>query len=185
MREAAWAQLLRAFDDDPRRAAQGLQALIDKLVRLFEWRGCHEPGEAAFEVVGRVAEKLHQGAVLTTSVERYAGGFVNPIFHEYLRRQKKQQKMLDELPEAMGAGGADAEQEAQLICLDRCMEEQLSAQEREILLAFHAHDGARRIQTRRQLAESKQKTVNALRIETHRLRKRLRRCVEECLEAER
>ena len=184
MRDAAWAHLLRAFDEDPRRAAKRLQALIDKLVRIFEWRGCHEPSEAAFEVIGRVAEKLHQGAELTTTIERYAGGFVNPIFHEYLRRQKKEQKMLDELPQVMPMEEADAEKEGHLVCLDECMEQRLSAEEREILLTFHAHDGSRRIQTRRELAEAKNKTVNALRIETHRLRKRLRGCVETCLESQ-
>ena len=89
MSEVAWAELLKTFDEDPRKAAERLQGLIDKLVRIFEWRGCRESGEAAFEVINRVANKVHQGVELTTSIERYAGGFVTPIFHEYLRRQEE------------------------------------------------------------------------------------------------
>ena len=76
---------------------------------------------------------------------------------------------------------ADGEQEGHLICLDQCMDRELSKDEKELLLEFHAYDGAARIKTRRLMAEKRGKTVNALRIETHRLRKRLRRCVDNCL----
>ena len=68
------------------------------------------------------------------------------------------------------------------MCLDQCMAELLSISEQDLLLEFHAYEGGARIEARRQLAESRKKTVNALRIEAHRLRKRLRSCVESCLE---
>lgn len=182
MGEVIWSDLLRAFDPDPREAARRLQALIDKLVRIFEWRGCHQPDEAAFEVVNRVAEKIRQGVELTTTVERYASGFIHPIAHEFLRRAKREQEMIEELPHASRLSTGAEEKEAHLVCLDLCLDEKTSAEERDLLLTFHAHDGSERIKTRRHLAESKGKTVNALRIEAHRLRKRLRECVETCLE---
>ncbi|MEO1368831.1 MAG: hypothetical protein AAFX50_16775 [Acidobacteriota bacterium] len=179
--EAAWGDLLLAFEADPREAARRLHELIEKLVRIFEWRGCHQPEEAAYEVVRRVAAKIHDGATLTTTVERYASGFIRPIFHEFLRRAAREQHMLEELPRNRIGGSIDAGQEAHLQCLDTCMAQLLSRGEQDFLVEFHAHDGTERIQARRRLAEARGKTINAIRIEAHRLRKRLRACVEACL----
>ncbi|MEM8993525.1 MAG: hypothetical protein AAGF23_01910 [Acidobacteriota bacterium] len=181
MEEAAWGDLLSAFEADPRKAARRLHELIEKLVRIFEWRGCHQPEEAAYEVVRRVAARIHGGATLTTTVERYAGGFVRPIFHEFLRKAAREQHMLDELPRNSSVESIDEGQEAHLRCLDACMAELLSRDEEDFLLEFHAHEGSERIKSRRRLAKARGKTANAIRIEAHRLRKRLRACVEACL----
>ncbi|MEO1082632.1 MAG: hypothetical protein AAFY88_00160 [Acidobacteriota bacterium] len=181
MDEAAWGDLLNAFDADPREAAGRLHQLIEKLVRIFEWRGCHQPEEAAYEVVQRVAMKIHKGATLTTTVERYASGFIRPIFHEFLRKAAREQQMLEELPRHEITVSIDEGQEDHLRHLDTCLEEVLSRGEQDLLMEFHAHDGSERIKSRRRLAEARGKTVNAIRIEAHRLRKRLKACVEACL----
>ncbi|MEM6797242.1 MAG: hypothetical protein AAF725_24940 [Acidobacteriota bacterium] len=178
-----WADLLKALDPDPQAAAERLAALLDKLQRIFEWRGAQDPREAAYEVVDRVAQKIKAGITLTTTVEGYASGFVRPVFMEGLRKLDREESTKEELKYEAGWDQIPDAREDWLACLDLCCESILTEDERNMLMLFHAHQGKRRIETRARLAEARGKTANALRIDAHRLRKRLKKCVAPCVAA--
>jgi DNA-directed RNA polymerase specialized sigma24 family protein len=68
-------------------------------------------------------------------------------------------------------------------CLDQCMGE-LSHRSRRLVLSYYGEEGAARIEAHRRLAAELGKSANALRIEVHRLRAVLRRCVVGCVHPE-
>lgn len=71
-------------------------------------------------------------------------------------------------------------QEAVERCLDRCLSG-LGARARQLVMRYHAPEGSDRIASHRTLADEFGKSVNALRIEVHRIRKSLLECVSACL----
>ena len=53
--------LLACLGSDPEQAAQHYEQIRRKLIRLFEWRGCHNPEDLADETFNRVASQLRKG----------------------------------------------------------------------------------------------------------------------------
>ena len=66
-------------------------------------------------------------------------------------------------------------------CLERCVE-QLSTQNRNLVLRYYQEEKAGKLEARRKVAEELGIAVNALRIRAHRIRLALERCIHECLQ---
>lgn len=185
--ERALRALLRALDpaDDPESQAAGeaYVALQEKLTRFFERRGARAPDELAFETLRRVALRLANGVELTTSLNAFVFGFAKNILREFWRvAQDEELPAID--PEAERETPVEREERQVLErCLARCARI-VGEEEYEQLLRFHAYDGARRIAERKALALEQGKTVNAVRIQAHRLRKQMLECLEACFESE-
>jgi hypothetical protein len=71
------------------------------------------------------------------------------------------------------------ERENRIKCLRSCIR-RLSAEERSLLLAYHAPKG-RRAEERRRLAQQNGITLLALRVRANRLRFKLEECIKKCL----
>jgi DNA-directed RNA polymerase specialized sigma24 family protein len=149
-----------------------------RLVSYFTRKGCRSPLELADDTLTRVARRLREeGAIIGVAPAQYCYIVARFVLLEYLRSAEHK---LRELPEVPDHGGAtDAERERLLTCLDDCLG-RLEADDRELILAYYAGDGAARIAVRRGLAEKYGLSPNALMLRASRLRDRLRTCVAAC-----
>jgi DNA-directed RNA polymerase specialized sigma24 family protein len=181
---AAWTALLDFLGGG--RTDRGA-AYVDARRRLqffFEWKGCAGAPELADEVLNRVAAKLAAGERIHTGEPlRYVLGVARLVSLEAYRRMGKQRSDDGVAHVANDDGGERIDGERRLAALEACLES-LPARARELLVRYHAHDGGRDAEHRRQLAEEWRLTANALRIRIHRLREQMEGCVRSRLDAD-
>lgn len=167
--------LISGLDPDVGVASKKYQQLRRKLVRLFEWRGAWTADELADETLTRVARKLGEGADVQGDVEPFARGVARLVFLEFLREQQRDQLIRSTPPPAATA----AFEEADLDCLDRCLQK-IAPADRDTILEYYADDERGRIEARRLLAARLGVSPTALRIRALRIRDRLESCLQEC-----
>jgi RNA polymerase sigma factor (sigma-70 family) len=151
------------------------------LLRYFGRNGVTDPLSLADEVIIRVTGK----------VEEVVPGYVGDPVHYFLavaRRvlaEWRRGPVLVEMPQdfiALPVNEERAVKEQLLQGLEHCWS-QLSTQEQSILLRYYLETPPQTIsEGREQLARDLGITPNALRVMTHRLRAKLRRCVEKAFE---
>ncbi|HUV14223.1 MAG TPA: hypothetical protein VMY18_11315 [Acidobacteriota bacterium] len=143
-----------------------------KLIRLFRWRGSEAPEELVDNTFDRVSQRLPDLPSFVGDPSHYVCGVARLIFLESLRQRK-----LPELPPEIQT---DKEDEEALDCLDNCLE-LLGPVQRELILEYYRGERRAKIDHREALARQVGTNVNALRIQTCRIRTRLRKCVTKCL----
>lgn len=143
-----------------------------KLIRLFRWRGAEDPEDLVDRTFDRVSRRLPDQNSFVGDPAHYVCGVARLIFLESLRHRK--------LPELPAETERDEENETALDCLDDCLE-LLSPVQRELILDYYRGERRAKIDHREVLANQLGTTVNALRIQTCRIRTRLRKCVTRCL----
>lgn len=102
-------------------------------------------------------------------------GFVENVYLEYLREQHKRSHVR-EPPKPRPAEELEKEDR----CLEHCLSN-MNTPEHDLFVRYFGGERRSRINGRRKLAEELTLTANALRIQAHRIRKRVRQCLEECL----
>jgi DNA-directed RNA polymerase specialized sigma24 family protein len=189
-RTAAWAldgaaldRLLTFLDSDRERAARRYEELRQRLLKLFEWRGCLDPEALADRSFDRVARRLLEGvAVATPDPYAYLHGVALNVARESWRDPAAAAERLDGQSSParsdVDISAADEDREQRLSCLDRCLAA-LGAAQRDLLLAYHAGD--RHVERRQALAAGLGIPLNALRIRVHRLRATVEACVVGCM----
>jgi DNA-directed RNA polymerase specialized sigma24 family protein len=182
----AFDKLLAFLDPEPLRAAKAYETTRRKLTRLFQWRGCSYPEELVDETINRVARKVDQGVrIRTEDPYRYFCGVARLVFHEVIRREKRQRTALEAerwLLTQEAAAADDYEQDRQLNCLRQGLRS-LPADHRDLILRYYQGEKSEKISNRRELAEDLGIQLNALRIRAHRIRGRLESAVRECLQS--
>jgi DNA-directed RNA polymerase specialized sigma24 family protein len=188
--QAAFERLLAALGPDAATAGERYERVRARLTRLFEWRGCGDAAELVDRTFDRVARRLEEGAELTTrDPYAYLHGVALHVLQEHWRGAARVRTGLAGAETTTGrsplvAPGddddeAEAARERRLACLERCLDA-LDAGERRLLEVYHGADPERRIERRHGLAAELGLSANALRIQVHRLRLRVRACVEAC-----
>jgi RNA polymerase sigma factor (sigma-70 family) len=176
----------RGADRDAEAEARYLQ-IVRKLVCFFAGRGCRDAEDLAVECVLRVAGKC--AALDVSAREDRAGyffGVARNVLHEWwrheLRDSKKRESLRMELARTGGMNGPSwSRKEAVHLCLDQCMAK-LGHRARQLVLSYYGGEGATKVETHQRLAAELGKSVNALRIEVHRIRAVLRQCVVGCVQ---
>ena len=169
--------LLEWLDKDRELAGQKYEKIRLRLIKMFTCRGCGEAEDQADETISRVCSKVrdiksgYQG-----DPALYFYGVANKLHLEYLRQLHAQP-----LPTSL-AVETQEDREAELECLDRCMDE-LSPANRDLVLRYYAEEKRAKIEYRKKLADEIGIAVNALRIRAHRIRMTLQQCVRQCLES--
>jgi DNA-directed RNA polymerase specialized sigma24 family protein len=102
---------------------------------------------------------------------------VRNVYHEWLRDERIKRDAREPPPPRPPD---ELEREDQ--CLTKCLGT-LAERDRYIFVRYFEGEGRARIDARDKLAEELGLTANALRIKAHRLRKRMRLCIEKCLES--
>jgi len=174
--EPALDRLLRTLDADPERAALRYEEIRRKLARFFEWRGCPPAEDHADEVLDRVARRLDEGLQIV-NVGAYCYGIARMLLHEIAAKLDRQRTALGHLAATVPTADDD---EAEMACLDRCLDE-LDASSRALILEYYEGERRDRQAHRRAMAARLGIAPNALRIRLHRIRRTLETCLASCL----
>jgi RNA polymerase sigma factor (sigma-70 family) len=154
-------------------AGQRYEDIRLRLIKIFTCRGCGEPEDLTDETINRVSKKLKEiQSDYSGDPARYFYGVANKVHLEYLRRRPAP------IPPAPPEAAADIEKEYE--CLERCMQ-QLTADNRALVLQYYQEDKRAKIDHRKQLAEQLGIALNALRIRAYRIRASMQHCVEGCV----
>ena len=171
-----FGRFLSCLDAD--RAGEKYEALRQKLIKFFDWRGAHFPEECADETINRVARKLASGEAIR-DIPTYCHGVARSVFLETRKQPDNRQVSLDELRTA-AAPPSGEEEDARRECFGRCLTE-LPAENRQLVLQYYQDERRDKINNRQALAERLGIPLNALRCRVQRIRDRLERCVASCL----
>ena len=178
----AFERLLAGLDPDRARAGRRYEDLRRTLQRFFQWRGVPFPDEQADETFDRVARRLAEGVVVAN-----LGGYCDEVARllalEVRKKPGGRPAALDPiLPVTRApADGEALEKERRMSCLEECLAA-LPEDQRAFILDYYREDRRGRIDRRRSLAERLGLRREALANRAQRLRDRLERCVNECLE---
>lgn len=172
LRREEFDALLARLDGDRDRAAAGYEALRERLLRYFDWEGSIEADALADEVLTRLARRIAAGEDVQ-NIYGYAAGIARLLSLEHRRTVRKRD--LISLPAAGPAESGAA------TCLERCLE-QLPKEGRTLILRYYDGDASARIRNRSILARELGVSLNSLRNRALRLRERLEKCLNDCLE---
>jgi DNA-directed RNA polymerase specialized sigma24 family protein len=162
--QESFTALLTWLDPDP-----------DKAGKIFACRGCCESEDLADESINRVIFRLKDITDrFTGDPALYFYGVANKVHMEYLRR-----KPIPPVPTPIPSDDEDVEQEYD--CLEKCIQ-QLTAENRELVIEYYREEKRAKIENRKELADKLGIALNALRIRAHRLRNALQQCVQKCVQ---
>ena len=173
-------KLLAWLAADRDEAGRKYEAIRNWLVRVFINRGCVDAETLADEVMNRVAVRIVKIVTTYDDSGRCFHGFAKNVCSEYRRDQPE--VLLSEPPpqppppDERNQEALEQEDE----CLTQCIGE-LSTPESELFCRYFKEEKRTKINARKKLAVELRLTANGLRIKAHRLRRRLRRCMELCL----
>jgi RNA polymerase sigma factor (sigma-70 family) len=175
----AFDKLLGSFGTDRESAAVKYLEIRVNLTRFFEWRGCPFPEEHADETFNRVAKKVSQGEEIR-SPAAYVIGVARLLVLEIMRAHSRQREAFGEYEASRTEPEDASDSEARIECLQRCLQE-LSSDNRRLIIEYYEGDKGVKIENRRKLGTRLGLTINTLRMRAQRVRERLQICVEECL----
>jgi RNA polymerase sigma factor (sigma-70 family) len=174
-------EILAWFSPDREMAAAMYVQLRHDLAKTFLWRQCSDPEGMTDEVFDRVAKKIREVRPTYKGDPRlYFRAVANNLVKENFKKIKTQIAFEDAdltKQQISQTESADAEVEE---CLQACLQE-LSADKRELILAYYAKEKQAKIDHRRELAQQFGISVETLRVRTHRICLSLEQCIESCL----
>jgi RNA polymerase sigma factor (sigma-70 family) len=175
--------LLAWLDPDRERAGEKYETIRQQLVKMFAWQRCLDPEELADETITRVARRVSEVAnSYQGDPSRYFYGVAKSVLHESLRQASTYQRVRE--GDLIVSDVKKSENGEQLYeCLDKCMLT-LTADNRELLLAYYESSKQARIDTRKTLATQLGVSPAALRVRLQRIRMTLEKCIEKCMKSE-
>ncbi len=176
----AFAKLLACLDADAETAGGKYEAIRQKLVKFFDWRGAHFPEDCADETLNRVTRKIDEGDVIQ-DVATYCHGVARLVFLETLKSADGKRTDFEELPPLAAPEPVVEESNARQECFNRCLRE-LPAASQQVLLQYYQDEKRSKINNRLSLAERLGIPLNALRNRVQRLRDKLEECIHQCLQ---
>ena len=165
--------LLDWLDAGREVAGEKYEHIRRALIKIFISNGCTSPEDLADEVINRVARKVTQiRDTYEGDPALYFYGFAKKILLEQWRRPAA--------PPPPPTWDSDDDVDPEYECLEKCLEE-LTAQNRELVLQYYQEEKQAKIDNRRKLADKLGIALNALRIRAHRIRNSLELCVRTCV----
>jgi DNA-directed RNA polymerase specialized sigma24 family protein len=188
----AFDRMLAELHPDIERASEQYEKIRQKLVKLFEWRGCPHAEECADETFNRVAQKISEGtSIWTNDPYSYFHGVALNVLREYWRSAEQTAKTLEEVAHIHGIAvdpedlllieTEQREKERLLECLNRCLQK-LSPESFHLITRYHQGEETLDKARRKELAHSLGIPLNALRIRAYRIRVAIEECVKNCLD---
>jgi DNA-directed RNA polymerase specialized sigma24 family protein len=176
----AFTRLLEWLDDGVDSHGETYLEMRRRLTSYFDRRNRPFADDLADETLGRVGRTLeHDGAIAIRPQARYCYVVAKFVLLEDVRREQRQLRNHELLVTGTGSStgraaipGRDddsADREARLDFLDRCLQE-LSADQRTLIVEYYRDRGRDRIARRRGLAEGLGISTNALAIRASRIR---------------
>jgi DNA-directed RNA polymerase specialized sigma24 family protein len=143
-----------------------------KMVKFFAWHRCEDPDGLADETISRAVKTLSTGEEIRAEHPyAYVYAVARNVFMEYLREKKKREMVINDLPDRL-RNYSEGPPDCKISCLQKLSQDKLS-----LLRQYYLEK-----ETRERLARSLNMSLNALRLQVHRLKRELRNCEKECLE---
>jgi RNA polymerase sigma factor (sigma-70 family) len=180
----AFDRFLDWLDADREQAGRKYEAIRRGLIALFNCRGCSAAEDLADETINRAIRQLSSIEDLYEGdPAKYIHGIARFVALEYFNRQVKRYggPAPEDLPDPSKTGGPDEvdEREALSRCLRHCLEK-LTPEKRKMFILYYREGNRLNLDHRRSLAEQFGCSINALRIQMHRLNEELRLCITDC-----
>ena len=175
----ALSRFLLCLDADPDEAGRKYEAIHQKLVKIFDWRGARFPEECADETINRVVRKLESGEEIQ-DIPSYCQGVARLVFLETLKKAEQRQVSLEELTFAPVAPVVSEDDSRQRTCFLRCLNE-LPAESRELILSYYQDERRLKIDNRQAMADQLGIPLSALRSRVQRIRNKIEQCITNCL----
>jgi RNA polymerase sigma factor (sigma-70 family) len=180
--QPAFDGLLTSLNPDRDVAAEQYLRIRRDVVRLFEFRGCSAPDEYADETMNRCARKIAEGEQIR-DLKTYSIGVARMLVHEMGRDRSRRECPLDEALEPCTAWpAAQSELEDRVEALRKSLDE-LSHDDRFVILHYYEGDKCERIKTRKMLSELFGIGTSTLRMRALRIREKLQLCAQNYLQA--
>lgn len=183
----AFEQFLIRLDGDQTAAAEKYEILRLKLVKCLTWKGCPESEADALAdtVLDRVATKIALGEQIQ-SMNAYACEVLRYVWLEHLRKRKEIITSDGDMPETAVEPDIEIlnDPDLRLRCLRKCMAETVpNDADRRLIIGYYDTDaGEKNKDARKTLAARLDLTMTTLKVKACRLRERLERCINECVE---
>lgn len=162
--------LFQLLEPDAPSVEEGFRRCRLKLIKFFAWRHCEDPDNLADETISRLLKNVRADLEISSdNPYSYVYAIAVNVFKEYLRVKKKG-AMLTQLDEAREIVVLPVTDD----CKKQCFE-QLSHDKRELLVHYYSGD-----EDRNEIASEQGLSLNALRLQVHRIKQGLRRCYEDC-----
>lgn len=177
----AFHDFLLLLHGDPTHAGHEYENIRRKLTSFFRWNHCRDAENLADETIDRVIRRTQELKV--SNVHAYINGVARNVFLE-ARRHNARRATFDDRVESPTWDTPSAEEEERQLefrvaCLKRCLQN-LTPLERQLIMDYELPEkGLRR---RKELAESLGITLETLRVQVFRARRKLRALVAECLQ---
>lgn len=177
----AFERFLAWLDADREQAGRKYEAIRRGLIILFNCRSCAAAEDLADETINRAIRQLPS---IEDSYEgdpaNYLYGIARFVALEYFNRRLKRDggPPPEDLPDP-SPPDEESEKEAISRCLRRCLEK-LKPEKRKMFILYYREGTRLNLDHRKSLAERFGCSINALRIQIHRLSEELRLCIADC-----
>lgn len=190
--EESFSRLLEFINPDRQEAARRYAKIREKLMRIFEWRGCIPGEDYADETIDRVAVIVSEGLKHRPEKDPYLffHGVALNVIRESWRRPERKVRPIETLPSArlplvdprdlQDNEAVRLQEDQRLECLYLCLD-QLPTATRDLLTTYHLGIAGAQIRRRIDLARQLGITAAALRVRLFRARQQLERCLDDCL----
>ena len=172
----SFEKLLTWLDSNREEAAAKYESIRLRLIKYFTCNGCGDQAEdLGDETFDRVAKKLDRGEIpepFTGNKGLYFLAFAKNIRLENLRKTPEIPPPAPVIPDTT---------EDESYCLEKCAPI-LPSEDRWLAIEYYRCEKSTKVEHHKKLAEKYGLSLAGLRTRIHRIRERLRPCIEECLE---
>jgi DNA-directed RNA polymerase specialized sigma24 family protein len=174
--QESFEKLLTWLDPNREEAAAMYESIRLRLIKYFTCNGCGDLVEdLGDETFDRVAKKLERGEIpepFTGNKSLYFLAFAKNIRLEHIRKPPEIPPQDPVFPDTI---------EDESVCLEKCVPI-LPSEDRWLAIEYYRCEKSTKVEHHRKLAEKFGLSLAGLRTRIHRIRERLRPCIEECLE---
>jgi DNA-directed RNA polymerase specialized sigma24 family protein len=178
--QESFEKLLTWLDSNREEAAAKYESIRYRLIKYFVCNGCGDQDEVLTdETLDRVTKKMERDEIpepFTGDKSLYFLAFAKHIRLEHLSDRK---------PREIPGHGIDPDEtdetEDEAACLEKCIPI-LPQEDRWLAIEYYRFEKSTKVGHHRKLAEQLGLGLAGLRTRIHRIRERLRPCIEECLE---
>jgi RNA polymerase sigma factor (sigma-70 family) len=164
------------LDGDRDSAAEKYEALRAQLIAFLNRRRCAESEKLADDALNIFMRRLPHLRGRIDDPLPYLMVVARHLHTEYITRQHLPlPENLHQLPSTEDEGD---EEERIFESLDECLRH-LDPEERELFLDYYEREKQEKIDFRKEMAEQRGITANALRLRIYHIKSRLRQCIEE------
>jgi DNA-directed RNA polymerase specialized sigma24 family protein len=182
---------LNWLSPDREQAGQKFEALRRRLITFFDARGCADAEGLADKTIDRIIGKLpsldpsflasfgNENTSLKDPRAAYCYRFAHYVHLEYLEKVRAEEGAPAENLSVSANIDEKERKELRLNCLERCLQT-LPAEKRQLLLLYFEKEKQAKVDHRKRLAERFGYSLNALRLQIHRLTLNLYDCIVAC-----